>query len=71
MTTSSTRTYATTACTRTSRSDAGQSLTVRSLLNAAYLGSYYLPSVSVEAMYDATTYGRTAGTWVTVADEGP
>ena len=51
--------------------DAGQSLTVRSLLNAAYLGSYYLPSVSVEAMYDATTYGRTAGTWVTVADEGP
>jgi hypothetical protein len=36
------------------------------LLNAAYAGRYYLPSVSVEAMYDASKNGRTAGQWVEV-----
>ena len=36
------------------------------LLNAAYTGRYYLPTVSVEAMYDATKNGRTAGRWVEV-----
>ena len=36
------------------------------LLNAAYTGRYYLPTVSVEAMYDASKNGRTAGHWVEV-----
>ena len=36
------------------------------LLNAAYIGRYYLPTVSVEAMYDASKNGRTAGHWVQV-----
>lgn len=35
-------------------------------LNASYLGKYYLPSVSCEAMYDNTIYAHTAGTWVEV-----
>ncbi len=39
------------------------------LLNAAYTGRYYLPSVSVEAMYDASKNGRTAGQWVEVDEQ--
>jgi hypothetical protein len=39
-------------------------------LNAAYLGRYYLPSLSVEAMYDATKYGRTKGRWVEIVTPG-
>jgi len=41
--------------------NAGQSRTFTTLLNASYLGRYYLPTVSVEAMYDGTKYARTAG----------
>ena len=36
------------------------------LLHAAYAGRYYLPSVSVEAMYDARKHARTTGQWVDV-----
>lgn len=36
------------------------------LLNASYLGRYYLPAVSVQAMYDATRQARTKGQWVEV-----
>ncbi|HEX5057430.1 MAG TPA: MG2 domain-containing protein [Gammaproteobacteria bacterium] len=36
------------------------------LLNAAYLGRYYLPSVTVEAMYDATRHAHTMGQWIQV-----
>lgn len=36
------------------------------LLNATYLGNYYLPSISVEAMYDASNQARTKGQWVKV-----
>jgi uncharacterized protein YfaS (alpha-2-macroglobulin family) len=39
------------------------------LLNAAYQGRYYMPAISVEAMYDDTRYARIAGSWVEVKDE--
>ena len=36
------------------------------MLNASYQGTFYLPSVSAEAMYDATKHARTAGYTVEV-----
>jgi hypothetical protein len=36
------------------------------LLNASYLGRYYLPGLQCEAMYDATFITRTKGYWVQV-----
>lgn len=39
------------------------------LLNASYQGSYYLPSVSVGAMYDNTIFSSQAGKWVSVTSE--
>ncbi len=36
------------------------------LLNAAYLGNYYLPGVQVEAMYDNDYLVRTNGRWIEV-----
>ena len=36
------------------------------LLNAAYLGKYYLPGVQVEAMYDNDYLVRTKGRWINV-----
>lgn len=36
------------------------------LLNSAYLGTYYLPGIQVEAMYDNDYLARTKGTWVKV-----
>jgi uncharacterized protein YfaS (alpha-2-macroglobulin family) len=41
--------------------------TFRILLNASYLGRFYLPLQSVEAMYDASLQARVAGRWVTVS----
>jgi hypothetical protein len=38
--------------------------------NAAYLGSYYLPAISVEPMYDASKHARTKGQWVKVVRAG-
>ncbi len=46
-----------------------RSVTYYVLLNAAYQGKYYLPSVNCEAMYDNTIYARTAGQWIEI--EGP
>jgi uncharacterized protein YfaS (alpha-2-macroglobulin family) len=40
--------------------------TFRILLNASYLGSYYLPGVQCEAMYDNSFLARTKGQWVKV-----
>jgi hypothetical protein len=40
--------------------------TLRILLNASYLGTYYLPGVQVEAMYDNDYAARTKGQWVKV-----
>jgi len=45
---------------------AGEEKTFVTLMNASFLGSFYLPSVSVEAMYDATKEGRTKGRWIEV-----
>lgn len=42
--------------------------TVEIKLNAAYLGTFYMPGINVEAMYDATKNGRTEGKWVKVIE---
>ncbi len=44
-----------------------ETLTYRVMLNASYVGRYYLPSVSAEAMYDNRVQAITAGRWVEVA----
>ncbi|WP_111308933.1 Ig-like domain-containing alpha-2-macroglobulin family protein [Confluentibacter sediminis] len=36
------------------------------MLNASYLGTYYLPGIQAEAMYDHEYLVRTKGQWVTV-----
>jgi uncharacterized protein YfaS (alpha-2-macroglobulin family) len=43
-----------------------QTKTFKVLLTASYAGSYYLPAVSCEAMYDRTIYARVKGTAVEV-----
>ncbi len=43
-----------------------QSKTFKIMLNASYLGKFYLPTVSCEAMYDNTIHARVAGNWVEV-----
>ncbi len=43
-----------------------ESKTFRVLLNASYLGRYYLPGIQAEAMYDNDYSVRTEGKWVTV-----
>ncbi|MDV7137833.1 MG2 domain-containing protein [Maribacter sp. TH_r10] len=40
--------------------------TFRVLLNASYLGTYYLPGVQAEAMYDNDYVARTKGKWIEV-----
>ncbi|SHI46810.1 hypothetical protein SAMN05444363_0694 [Flavobacterium terrae] len=44
----------------------GETKTFRILLNASYLGTYYLPGLQCEAMYDNTFLARTKGQWVQV-----
>jgi len=39
-------------------------------LNSTYLGKFYLPGISVEAMYDNSIYSRVKGKWVEVVEEG-
>ncbi len=48
----------------------GKSKTFRVLLNASYLGEYYLPTISCEAMYDNDISSRKAGKWVKVVKPG-
>ncbi|MCM5662429.1 alpha-2-macroglobulin family protein [Galbibacter mesophilus] len=43
-----------------------ESKTFRVLLNASYLGNYYLPGIQAEAMYDDDFMVRTKGKWVKV-----
>jgi uncharacterized protein YfaS (alpha-2-macroglobulin family) len=43
-----------------------QSLTYQVLLNAAYLGKFYLPSVNCAAMYDNNISATNTGKWVEV-----
>ncbi len=40
--------------------------TFRVLLNASYLGTYYLPGLQCEAMYDHTFLARNKGQWIQV-----
>ncbi len=47
--------------------DARESKTFRVMLNASYLGRFYLPTVSTSALYDATISARTPGRWVEVS----
>lgn len=47
-----------------------KSKTFRILLNAAYLGKFYLPTVYCEAMYDNNINARKPGKWVEVIKPG-
>lgn len=44
----------------------GETRTFKILLNASYLGKYYLPGLQCEAMYDHDFLARTKGQWVAV-----
>ena len=44
----------------------GDSKTFKVLLNASYLGKFYLPMVMTEVMYDGTINARIPGQWITV-----
>lgn len=46
--------------------NAGESRTFSVLLNASYLGKYYLPGMQAEAMYDNTYAVRTKGQWIEI-----
>ncbi|WP_257669866.1 alpha-2-macroglobulin family protein [Parapedobacter tibetensis] len=46
-----------------------ETLTYRVLLNASYIGRYFLPAVSAEAMYDNRIQAITSGQWVQVVEE--
>ena len=48
---------------------ANETKSFRILLNASYPGSYYLPGVQCEAMYDNSYLARTKGQWVKVVKE--
>ncbi|MEQ9659014.1 MG2 domain-containing protein, partial [Fulvivirga sp.] len=48
----------------------GFTKTFKILLNAAYLGKFYLPAVSAECMYDNEIFAREAGKWVEVVRPG-
>ncbi|MCV6631093.1 MAG: hypothetical protein OIF50_14670, partial [Flavobacteriaceae bacterium] len=43
-----------------------QTRVFRVLLNASYLGTYYLPGAHAEAMYDNTYTARNKGKWIEV-----
>lgn len=45
---------------------ANETKTFRILLNASYPGTYYLPGIQCEAMYDHSFLARTKGQWVKV-----
>ncbi len=45
---------------------ANETKTFRVVINASYLGTYYLPGLQCEAMYDNTFLARTKGQWIQV-----
>jgi uncharacterized protein YfaS (alpha-2-macroglobulin family) len=49
---------------------AKQSLTFKTVINASYLGKYYLPGTQCEAMYDADYIARNTGQWIEVVRQG-
>jgi uncharacterized protein YfaS (alpha-2-macroglobulin family) len=51
-----------------SRKTEANEKTFRILLNASYLGKFYLPTVYCEAMYDNSISARIPGKWVTVVE---
>ena len=44
----------------------GEQIFFETRINAAYLGRFYLPGASIEAMYDAKQHARLKGQWVEV-----
>jgi alpha-2-macroglobulin len=48
---------------------ANQKKTFRVQLNSSYLGRFYHPGISVEAMYDNSIYARTRGNWIRVVSQ--
>ncbi|MDO4728099.1 MAG: MG2 domain-containing protein [Bacteroidota bacterium] len=46
--------------------NAKQTLEFSVILNASYLGTYYLPGTQAEAMYDNTYLARTKGQWIKI-----
>ncbi len=50
---------------------AGSTKTFKFMLNATYMGKFYLPTVAVEAMYDNTVNARRPGKWVEVVKPAP
>lgn len=48
---------------------ATKSISFEVLLNASYRGTYYLPSISVGAMYDNAIFANTPGNWVEIVNE--
>jgi len=46
--------------------NSGKEKTFRVQLNSSYLGKFYLPGITVEAMYDNSIYARVKGQWVSV-----
>jgi uncharacterized protein YfaS (alpha-2-macroglobulin family) len=48
----------------------GKTKIFRILLNASYLGQYYLPTVYCQAMYDNDINARKAGKWIKVTEPG-
>lgn len=49
---------------------ANSNKTIRIRLNAAYVGKYFLPTVTTEAMYDNSIYARVPGKWIKVVAPG-
>jgi len=44
----------------------GETKSFKVILNSSYIGKYYMPSVSCEAMYDNSINARFPGRWVNV-----
>ncbi len=51
--------------------NAKQSKTFRILINASYAGRYYLPAISVAAMYDGKMQARKKGKWINIIKAKP
>lgn len=50
--------------------DQGESKTFKVLCNASYIGKFYLPMISVEAMYHGAINARLPGRWIEVVPPG-
>ncbi len=48
----------------------GASITLKTMLNASYKGTFYLPTIEVEAMYDKSFSARHPGSWTKVIAGG-